>query len=199
MSSKQTKRATFTAKQRLFVHEYCIDTNATQAAKRAGYSPKTAHAIGRENLQKPTIRAEINKLLGNACNHLDITVERILDEESCIAFLDIRELVDANNNPLQLEQLPTHITRALSGMEIKDKYDWKGALIGRKYKYQFYNKGQALQRLEKVKGMIADRIQIDLTATLELVSKIIAEECQPDQIERIGGRFSELERLKDCI
>jgi len=42
MSSKQTKRAKLTAKQWLFVHEYCIDTNATQAAKRAGYSPKTA-------------------------------------------------------------------------------------------------------------------------------------------------------------
>jgi hypothetical protein len=85
------------------------------------------------------------------------------------------------------------------GMKIKDKYDRKGALIGRTYKYQFYSKGQAFQRLEKVNGMIADRIQIDLTATLEFVSKIIAEEYQPDEIERICSRLSELERLKDCI
>lgn len=29
--------------------------NATQAAIRAGYSPKTAHVIGLENLRKPVI------------------------------------------------------------------------------------------------------------------------------------------------
>ena len=39
--------------------EYMIDLNATQAAKRAGYSEKTAHKIGSENLQKPAVVAAI--------------------------------------------------------------------------------------------------------------------------------------------
>ena len=44
-----------TNKQQKFVNEYLIDYNATQAALRAGYSPKTAYAMGWENLRKPEI------------------------------------------------------------------------------------------------------------------------------------------------
>lgn len=40
-----------TAKQKRFCDEYLIDMNITQAAIRAGYSKKTAYAIGQENLK----------------------------------------------------------------------------------------------------------------------------------------------------
>ena len=46
-----------TPKQEIFVREYAIDLNATQAAIRAGYSEKTAYSIGQENLKKPEIAA----------------------------------------------------------------------------------------------------------------------------------------------
>jgi phage terminase small subunit len=48
-----------TAKQQRFVAEYLVDLCATQAAVRAGYSEKTAYAIGHENLSKPDIAAAI--------------------------------------------------------------------------------------------------------------------------------------------
>ncbi len=41
-----------TAKQEMFVQEYLVDLNATQAAIRAGYSEKTAKDIGCQNLAK---------------------------------------------------------------------------------------------------------------------------------------------------
>lgn len=44
------------AKQKRFCDEYLIDCNATQAAIRAGYSPKTAKQIGQENLTKPDLK-----------------------------------------------------------------------------------------------------------------------------------------------
>lgn len=50
-----------TAKQRRFCDEYLIDLNATQAAIRAGYSKKTAYAIGNENLMKPELKKYIEK------------------------------------------------------------------------------------------------------------------------------------------
>ena len=46
-----------TAKQQAFVEAY--DGNATQAALKAGYSPRTAGVIGNENLKKPEIAAAI--------------------------------------------------------------------------------------------------------------------------------------------
>lgn len=48
-----------TPKQERFVAEYLIDLNASAAARRAGYSERTADAIGRENLGKPTIASAI--------------------------------------------------------------------------------------------------------------------------------------------
>lgn len=52
-----------TKKQKRFCDEYLIDCNATQAAIRAGYSPKTAKSIGQENLTKPDIKAYIEEQL----------------------------------------------------------------------------------------------------------------------------------------
>lgn len=51
--------AKLTPKQKAFADEYIICGNATQAAKKAGYSEKTAHVIGGENLKKPAISAYI--------------------------------------------------------------------------------------------------------------------------------------------
>lgn len=53
--------AKLTPKQQRFVDEYLIDLNATQAAIRAGYSPKTAHSIGAENLIKPEVQKAIEQ------------------------------------------------------------------------------------------------------------------------------------------
>ena len=52
-----------TEKQRRFVDYYIETGNASEAARRAGYSEKTAGWIGQENLQKPTIKAAIDARL----------------------------------------------------------------------------------------------------------------------------------------
>jgi phage terminase small subunit len=52
-----------TDKQRVFCQEYILDMNATQAAVRAGYTGRSAQQIGSENLSKPLVRAEIDRLL----------------------------------------------------------------------------------------------------------------------------------------
>jgi len=52
-----------TEKQRRFVDYYIETGNATESARRAGYSSKTAEAIGLENLGKPRIKAAIDARL----------------------------------------------------------------------------------------------------------------------------------------
>lgn len=48
-----------TPKQKAFADYYIETGNATEAAKRAGYSKKSAYSIGDENLKKPAISAYI--------------------------------------------------------------------------------------------------------------------------------------------
>lgn len=48
-------------RQRDFAEYYLKLWNATEAAKKAGYSEKTAYSIGNENLKKPEIKAYIRE------------------------------------------------------------------------------------------------------------------------------------------
>ena len=77
-----TKRAQceLTAKQEQFIQEYLIDFNATQAAERAGYSKKTARAIGAENLTKPEIQAAIQEQIQARVAHTEITADLVVQE-----------------------------------------------------------------------------------------------------------------------
>lgn len=67
------------AKQKMFIIEYLKDFNATQAAIRAGYSPKTAYSIGQENLKKPEIKAKIEKLIEERCMTSDEVLLRLAE------------------------------------------------------------------------------------------------------------------------
>lgn len=51
--------AKISAKQELFVDEYLIDLNATQAAIRAGYSPKTAEQQGSRLLSNVKVKGRV--------------------------------------------------------------------------------------------------------------------------------------------
>lgn len=78
--------ANLTPKQKLFVKEYLIDLNATQAAIRAGYSEKTAAVIGAENLIKPNIQAAVQKAMNSREQRTEITQDKVLNELAKIAF-----------------------------------------------------------------------------------------------------------------
>jgi hypothetical protein len=67
-----------TDKQRLFIdHYFACGFNATEAARRAGYSQKTAYAIGHENLRKPEIKAEISRRFTEQAMTPEETIGRI--------------------------------------------------------------------------------------------------------------------------
>ena len=67
-----------TNKQKRFCEEYLIDCNAKQAAIRAGYSEKTAYAIGNENLNKPELSAYIQEKLEEMQSKSIASAEEVL-------------------------------------------------------------------------------------------------------------------------
>lgn len=85
-------------KQRRFIQEYLIDLNATAAAKRAGYSAKTAEAIGYENLRKPQIAEEIRKRQEKLQSKLEITQETVLRELAAVAFANGTDFAAINRD-----------------------------------------------------------------------------------------------------
>lgn len=69
---------TLTPKQHRFVDEYLIDTNATQAAIRTGYSEKTSYSIGHELLSKPEIQAAIQLAMDERSKRTQIDADFVL-------------------------------------------------------------------------------------------------------------------------
>lgn len=57
-----------TKRQKLFADEYLVDTNATQAAIRAGYSEKTAYSQGQRLLKNVEIQSYIEEQLEKVHN-----------------------------------------------------------------------------------------------------------------------------------
>lgn len=70
-----------TKKQQAFCDYYIESLNATEAAKRAGYSNKTAKEMGSENLTKPHLREYIDRILAKKDR------ERIADQDEVLELL----------------------------------------------------------------------------------------------------------------
>lgn len=71
--------AQLTDKQRAFVEEYLIDLDATKAAKRAGYSKRSAGQIGNENLKKPKIKNAIAKERDKRQERTRVTQDMVIE------------------------------------------------------------------------------------------------------------------------
>lgn len=74
-----------TIKQKKFADEYIISGNATQAAKKAGYSEKTASVIGAENLIKPNISKYIKERLDELKKARTMSLEEAIERTTSIA------------------------------------------------------------------------------------------------------------------
>jgi phage terminase small subunit len=83
-----------TEKQRLFCFYYIRNFNATMAAIRAGYSTESAGVIGYENLTKPQIKAEINRLKLIRAESLNVTPDDIIERYMKIAFADMTDFTE---------------------------------------------------------------------------------------------------------
>ena len=87
MSNKLTR------KQEIFVQEYLVDLNATQAAARAGYSERNADKIGSELLGKTRIQEAVQEAMSLRAKRTGITQDRVLGEYGRIAFSDLSDYI----------------------------------------------------------------------------------------------------------
>ena len=65
-------------KQAVFAREYAVDSNATQAAIRAGYSRHTAYAQGSRLLKNAEVQAEVKILQKRQSARMDVEIDEIV-------------------------------------------------------------------------------------------------------------------------
>lgn len=106
---------TLTTKQQAFIEHYLRTWNASEAAREAGYSERTARQIGAENLTKPDIQAAIQARLTELRMSADEVVVRLTEHArgSLAPFLDINSAGDLKGFKFG-DDRPLHLLRKAS-------------------------------------------------------------------------------------
>lgn len=92
-----------TDKQKRFCEEYMIDLNATQAAIRAGYSPKTANEQAARLLANVSIQNRIAQLQAEQSRRTGVSADRVVRELARIAFANASDLIDPETASVKLD------------------------------------------------------------------------------------------------
>lgn len=166
---RSTRQPALNAKHLRFVDEYIVDLNATQAAIRAGYSPKTAKQQGHRLLTYVDVQRAIEAKRKEVAGDLGITRERVLREMAKLAFSDLRQLYNEDGSLKHPHEWPEGAAGAISGMELVEEFgdgpDGK-KLIGYTKKLKLWDKGKQLENLLKHLGMDQDKpadVAVDLS------------------------------------
>ena len=85
-------------RQTLFVAEYLKDLNASAAARRAGYSEKSAFRSGVQNMQKSAITDAIASAMKERSERVQITADKVLTDIEAIKVDAMREASDKDGN-----------------------------------------------------------------------------------------------------
>lgn len=147
-----------------FIEEYCAEpTNGAAAMERAKPGGKNAKQRAHLYLHNPyyaLVQEEIAKRLQKSAKKANLSTDRLMQEESCIAYSDIREIFDDEGTPISPKELPESIARAISSVWVEDRYTPQGDFV-RKYKYSFWNKGDALKRVESYMGLHTKNVALE--------------------------------------
>lgn len=156
-AKRTTAEKPLTPKQERFCQEYLVDLNAKQAAIRAGYSAKTAHSIGAENLTKPEVEKRVTELRLELSNKTNVTKERVIEEYAKIAFFDIREIYDVDGGLINVKQIDDKSAGAIASIKATEEWgeDEEGnkTIVGTIKEVKIFDKIRALQDLGKHLGL----------------------------------------------
>ena len=110
-----------TPKQQAFVAEYRVDLNATQAAKRAGYSAKTAMQQGQRLLRNAVIGRAIAEITRQQLDKVGLTAESVLEAIRRQVQGDIRTLFRPDGSLKPITELTEEEASLIAGFEVIKK------------------------------------------------------------------------------
>lgn len=114
------------AKQLQFCHEYLIDSNATRAATRAGYSAKTAYSIGQRLLKHVDVAKEIKRLRDASWKTLGMERDEVIARLARIARFDPRKIVDDKGGLKPSSEWDDDTAAAIGGVDFEERVERTG-------------------------------------------------------------------------
>ena len=167
--SESVPNRTLSAKQQLFILEYLVDKNATQAAIRAGYSIRTARKIATENLSKPVIKAAINAEIEKQKARITFTADQVLEELARVGFADMKDFIEIDEGgairafPLDtLVEGKSRIIRKVREKRIIKSTPEGDQVLDSTYEFELCDKVKSLELLARHLGLLHDKQELDV-------------------------------------
>lgn len=162
-------------KQEAFVQAYLRTFNATQAAKDAGYSEKTAYSYGQQLLKNLEIAARVKVELESRA----MDAEEVLARLAAQARGDISELIDPATMTLDLKKAQqsgsTHLIKKIRQTIITG--DEKQTEI---FEFELYDAQAALVHIGKHLALFKERL--DITSGDEKIIPILKTGMNTDEL-----------------
>lgn len=153
--------AKLTAKQKRFCDEYLIDLNATQAAIRAGYSPKTACEQASRLLANVKVQDEIAIEMAERSKRTGINQDRVLMEIAKMAFVNIDDVID-------LDTAKVKRTATKEDLACIQSVKIKPTEFGTEREIKLCDKKSNLELLGKHLGMFKDKVELEADMDLNI-------------------------------
>ncbi|MER9730500.1 terminase small subunit [Mesorhizobium sp. M0217] len=143
-----------TEKQRQFAYEYLVDLNATQAAIRAGYSPKRADVEGCDLLKHAGVSAFIEELKRQRSQRVQFSSDDLLEKLRDQVNADLGDLFNRDGTIKPIHEWPTVWRQGLvRGIESEERYErGEGGTkvpVGRITKIKFGDRARILELIGK--------------------------------------------------
>ena len=150
-------------KEKLFVMEYLVDLNKTQAVIRAGYSPRSAESQACRLMKKPAVKDAIDIAMAERSKRTGITADRVLMELAKIGFVNPGDFMNLDTGAVKKDASP-YDTAAISSIKIKksESFGETGSSTSEERSIGFHNKTKALELMGKHVGLFDDSVKIDI-------------------------------------
>lgn len=162
-----------TKKQRLFVEEYLVDLNATQAAIRAGYSTRRAAEIGYQLLQRPEVAQAIQAAMAERSKRTEVEADYVIRRLREIDEMDVLDILEDDGSFRSIRDWPRVWRQFLSGIEIAELFEGRGddrRIAGVLRKVKWPDKLRNLELLSRHVGTESAALDIELKR-LEVAKK----------------------------
>lgn len=162
-----------TSKQQLFLSEYLIDMNATQAAIRAGYSEASAYSQGQRLLKNDEIQAEIRTKLAEKSMKADEILQKLTEiaQGSMGDFLDVSSMAFQIDLKKAQEQGKLGLIKRVRQKTTTICKDGGGDVEQNHIEIELLDQLKALEMLAKYHGLLVDKHEIKTAGPVEIIIK----------------------------
>ncbi|MHA7631644.1 terminase small subunit [Corallococcus sp. M7] len=150
----ESRAQVLTAKQERFVQEYLLDLNSTRAA---GYSERTAESQSSRMLRNVKVLEAVAAAQKARAERVEVKADDVLRELLLISRTDIGDAFSPTGALLPLKELPAHLRRAISSIEV-DQLTVDGEAIGTVAKVKLWDKPKSLELLGKHLRLFVDKV-----------------------------------------